>query len=189
MAASRAAHACEKAAYARTHRLGLDYGYVYTAWSDRRRTCGRCWEVKRAPGCGGCECSVPAPPPPPYAAPPSQPVPPVSQPESVPPAEPQPLPSARAAYYHPSSFTTEQRLDAHTASMTPGEAAHHRTLAPTAVQGADGSVIMEAFDPEGEMPYYYFAGEAGRPDYGVVRASHGDRSIVDASHLWAKPSK
>lgn len=60
--------------------------------------------------------------------------------------------------------------------MAPGESAHHRTLAPTSVQGADGSIIMEAFDPEGEMPYYYAVGEAGRPDYGAVRVSHGDRS-------------
>ena len=46
------------------------------------------------------------------------------EPESVPPAEPRPLPSARAAFYHQSSFTAEQRLNAHTASMPPGEAAH-----------------------------------------------------------------
>ena len=60
--------------------------------------------------------------------------------------------------------------------MPMGESTHHCVLAPSVVQGADGSVIMEAFDPEGEVPYYYAAAEGGRPDYGAVRVSYGDRS-------------
>ena len=46
------------------------------------------------------------------------------------------------------------RLAAHTVSMPSGEAQHHRQLAPKPVRGADGGIIMEAFDPEGEVPYY-----------------------------------
>ena len=64
--------------------------------------------------------------------------------------------------------------------MSAGEAAHHSTLAPAPVQGYDGHVVMQAFDPEGEMPYYYDPA-AGRPDYGAVRVSHGDR---EAFYNW-----
>ena len=148
MAAYHAKRASEESAYARTARLREDYGRVYCAWSDRRRTCSRCWDVVRTAGCGwGCACEVPAPPPLPDQVPqalpspppppkppspeptetaeeqserllqrlreaqeaarvaravqaaPSQPLAPASQPETVPPAEPKALPSARATYY------------------------------------------------------------------------------------------
>ena len=50
MAAYDAEREFERAAYAKTNRLRDDYGRVYTAWDDRRRTCGRCWEIKPHPG-------------------------------------------------------------------------------------------------------------------------------------------
>ena len=64
--------------------------------------------------------------------------------------------------------------------MAPGEAAHHRMLAPALIEGHDGRTVMCAFDPEGEMPYYYELG-VGRLDYGAVRVSNGDR---DAFYSW-----
>ena len=45
----------------------------------------------------------------------------------------------------------QERMCAHTAHMPSGEAKHHRSLAPAEVRGADGSVVMVAFDPEGEL--------------------------------------
>ena len=45
---------------------------------------------------------------------------------------------------------------------------------PTLVEGYDGQAMMQAFDPECEMPYYYDP-TGGRPDYGAVRVSNGDR--------------
>lgn len=69
------------------------------------------------------------------------------------------------------------------AGMAPGEAAHHRALAPTVVHGIDGQVTMQAFDPEGEVPYSYDV--AGRQDYGAVRVQGGDR---DAFYDWLEGS-
>ena len=43
--------------------------------------------------------------------------------------------------------------------MSPGEAAHHRSLAPVQLQDSKGSVMMHTFDPEGEMPYCYAPGD------------------------------
>ena len=98
-----------------------------------------------------------------------------------PPPPPQRMPlTARAAYHYPHLFTAEERLKAHTASMSAGEAAHHHMLAPTLIEGYNGHVVMCAFDPEGEMPYYYDA-TVGRQDYGAVRVSNGDR---DAFYSW-----
>ena len=69
-----------------------------------------------------------------------------------------------------------------TAGMSSGEAQHHCQLAPMAVRGADGSVIMEAFDPEGEIPYYYEPGKSSRPNYGILSPTGcGDR---DTFYRW-----
>ena len=98
-----------------------------------------------------------------------------------PPPPPQRMPlTARAAYYYGHLFTAEERLEAHIANMPAGEAAHHRALAPALIEGHDGQVVMQAFDPEGEVPYYYDP-TGGRPDYGAVRVSNGDR---DAFYSW-----
>ena len=88
--------------------------------------------------------------------------------------------TARSAYYNGRLFTAKERLSAHVAHMSEGEAAHHCSLAPTRIGGYDGQVIMQAFDPEGEFPYYY-ANDAGRPDFGAVIVSHGDRN---AFYRW-----
>ena len=92
--------------------------------------------------------------------------------------------TARAAYHYGHLFTGEELLDAHVANMPAGEAAHHRALAPAVIEGHDGQVVMQAFDPEGEIPYYYDPA-AGRPDYGAVRVSYGDR---DAFYSWLEGS-
>ena len=95
-------------------------------------------------------------------------------------------PTARARFFHAEAFSPAQRLVAHTASMPPGEAQHHRQLAPAPVQGADGSVVMEAFDPEGEVPYYYQPDELGQPNYGVLSSTgYGDR---DTFYGWLEDS-
>jgi hypothetical protein len=44
--------------------------------------------------------------------------------------------------------------------------------APVMLLGNDGNIMM-GFDPESEVPYFYNG--SGRPDYGAVRAQHGDR--------------
>ena len=66
--------------------------------------------------------------------------------------------------------------------MSHGETQHHWQLATRSVQGADGRIVMEAFDPEGEIPYYYEPGDLGRPNWAVLSQSgFGDRS---AFYLW-----
>ncbi len=111
--------------------------------------------------------------------PPAQPT---GQPAEQPTVVPAYAPTPRAMFFHRGSFTSQQRLDAHTAHMSPGEAAHHRSLAPAPVRGADGSVIMEAFDPEGEIPYYYAVGDPNRPNYGLFSPTgYGDR---DTFYGW-----
>ena len=105
-------------------------------------------------------------------------------PEAAPP--PTFAPTARARFFHPEAFSPQQRLAAHTASMSHGEAQHHRQLAPAPVQGADGSVVMEAFDPEGEFPYYYYPDELGQPNYGVLSPTgYGDRGTF---YSWLEDS-
>lgn len=109
-------------------------------------------------------------------------------PAPTPPPAPSPpngtwgVPTARARYFHPGTFTEAERLAAHTASMSHGETQHHWQLATRSVQGADGRIVMEAFDPEGEIPYYYEPGDLGRPNWAVLSQSgFGDRS---AFYLW-----
>ena len=70
------------------------------------------------------------------------------------------------------------------ASMPPGEAAHHRALAPAEVRGADGRVVTMAFDPEGEVAYYHEPHEAGGPNYAVLGPTgFGDRGTF---YGWLK---
>ena len=114
----------------------------------------------------------PPPPPPPPAAPPcdcdedatpedatpEDATPEDATPEDATPEGTAPLPgafapTARARFFHRDAFSQPERLAAHTAGMPSGEAQHHGQLAPRLVQGAGGGVIMEAFDPEGEVPY------------------------------------
>ena len=45
---------------------------------------------------------------------------------------------------------------------------------------------MEAFDPEGEVPYYYQPDELGQPNYGVLSSTgYGDR---DTFYSWLEDS-
>ena len=45
---------------------------------------------------------------------------------------------------------------------------------------------MEAFDPEGEFPYYYYPDELGQPNYGVLSPTgYGDR---DTFYSWLEDS-
>ena len=78
-AAKEARAVCQRVAEERTRDLaGLrsrvplptECQYVDGALDLRERTCGRCWQVKRTPGCGGCQCAVPWPRPPRHEQPP-----------------------------------------------------------------------------------------------------------------------
>ena len=78
-AAKEARAVCQRVAEERTRDLaGLrsrvplptECQYVDGALDLRKRTCGRCWQVKRTPGCGGCQCAVPWPRPPRHEQPP-----------------------------------------------------------------------------------------------------------------------
>ena len=70
--------------------------------------------------------------------------------------------------------------------MPSGEAQHHCQLAPKPVRGADGGIIMEAFDPEGEVPYYYTPDEPGQPSYAMFSPTgYGDR---DTFYDWLEGS-
>ena len=63
---------CQRVAEERTADLALrnESKSVDGALSIRQRTCGRCWQQKRSPGCGGCQWAVPWPRPPRHEQPP-----------------------------------------------------------------------------------------------------------------------
>ena len=118
---------------------------------------------------------------PPPLPPPAPPLPPPPPPPPLPAPPPSMPMTASAAYHYPHLFSAEERHAVHVASMSAGEAAHHDALAPTLISGHDGHAVMQAFDPEGEVPYYYDAAAGGRPDYGAVRVGNGDRN---AFYSW-----
>jgi hypothetical protein len=74
-AAKQVRAVCQRVAIERTtfpnkFPLREECQHVDGAHDLRKRTCGRCWQVKRTPGCGGCQCAVPWPRPPRHEQPP-----------------------------------------------------------------------------------------------------------------------
>ena len=68
------------------------------------------------------------------------------------------------------------------ASLSPGEREHYELITPQPIYDSAGKVVlMEALDPEGYFPYYYFPGDVGR----ALAKNYGDR---DSFYAWLETS-
>ena len=68
------------------------------------------------------------------------------------------------------------------ASLPPGEREHYELMTPRPICDATGRVVlMEALDPEGYFPYYYFPGDVGH----AIAKSYGDR---ESFYAWLEAS-
>ena len=68
------------------------------------------------------------------------------------------------------------------ASLPPGEREHYELIEPRPICDATGRVVlMEALDPEGYFPYYYFPGDVGR----AIAKTYGDR---ESFYAWLEAS-